>query len=145
MPHFTDLPQFVTSDSLVMFDPHCNFLPGATLQQPGIKIRFEGGQLLDHFPEQFEPFLFFGCDLRKRFDGTLFRFPLRTAEAAATSKLRQEAYSPEAVRGLLSSIHARAGELLLFVKNVRSLEVFVKRAGETTPSLFFRAEREHLR
>lgn len=76
------------------------------------------------------------------FDGTLFRFPLRTPEAAATSKLRPEAYTPDAVRDLLASIHARAAELLLFVKNVRSIEVLVKKADAPTATTFFRTERE---
>ena len=32
--------QFVSDRSLVMFDPHTKHLPGATANQPGIKIRF---------------------------------------------------------------------------------------------------------
>lgn len=31
----------------------------------------------DQFPDQFAPFMFFGCDLQTPFKGTLFRFPFR--------------------------------------------------------------------
>ena len=139
--HFTDVPSFVSGDHIVYFDPHAESLPGATAQNPGLKIRFVGAGYLEQFPDQFSPYCAFGNDMDKPFPGTLFRFPLRTAEAAASSKLRQEAYGPDAVRGLLDSIHARAAEILLFLKNVRSLEVLIKRAGDDKPALLFRAER----
>lgn len=53
----------------------------------GIKIRFAEADLLSQFPDQFEPFTFFGCTLRDAFAGTLFRFPLRTAELARESEI----------------------------------------------------------
>ena len=37
--HCTDLPSFVSAEHLVIFDPHVRHLPGATRQQPGIKVR----------------------------------------------------------------------------------------------------------
>ena len=58
-------------------------LPGATPQNPGLKIRFVGAAYLEQFPDQFRPYLHFGCDMASPFKGTLFRFPLRTREAAA--------------------------------------------------------------
>lgn len=33
--HITDTPQLVSGDHMVIFDPHCNYIPGATLNQPG--------------------------------------------------------------------------------------------------------------
>ena len=90
MYHFTDLPTLVSGESLVTFDPHVGFLPGATAAQPGIRIKFTaagGSSLRETFPDQFEPLCFFGCDLRGRFDGTLFRFPLRTKALAAESEI----------------------------------------------------------
>ena len=38
--HRADVPSFVTGDSLVVFDPHTSYIPGATVNQPGIRIRF---------------------------------------------------------------------------------------------------------
>jgi hypothetical protein len=34
--HLTDTPTFVSGDHLVVFDPHCNFAPGANISQPGM-------------------------------------------------------------------------------------------------------------
>ena len=75
-----------------MFDPHTSFLPGATLQQPGMKIKFVGSNLAQQFPDQFNPYCFFGCDLQKSFPGTLFRFPLRSKEGAKASEIKDHAY-----------------------------------------------------
>jgi sacsin len=108
----------VSGDSVVTFDPHVNFLPGATASQPGIKIKFtsdtketgaaaggaSGGikpsnnnsnksaRLREHFPDQFNPLCFFGNDLNRYFDGTLFRFPLRTKSLAQQSEISKAYY-----------------------------------------------------
>jgi sacsin len=33
--HCTDLPSFVSNESLVIFDPHTKYLPGAEKHAPG--------------------------------------------------------------------------------------------------------------
>ncbi|KAJ1424560.1 hypothetical protein B484DRAFT_314874, partial [Ochromonadaceae sp. CCMP2298] len=38
--HLTDTPSFVSGDHVVIFDPHCHYVPGATVNQPGMRIRF---------------------------------------------------------------------------------------------------------
>eukprot|EP00854_Cymbomonas_tetramitiformis_P005339 gene5339-6482_t len=75
--HFTDLPSFVSGEHLVYFDPHASHLPGSSAAQPGLKIKV-AADLLHHFPDQFTPFLHFGCSMATPYDGTLFRFPLRS-------------------------------------------------------------------
>jgi hypothetical protein len=75
--HFTDLPSFVSGEHLVSFDPHARFLPGITPANPGLKIAFQRAALASQFPDAAAPYLHFGCTLSERFDGTLFRFPLR--------------------------------------------------------------------
>ncbi|CAN0518370.1 unnamed protein product [Scytosiphon promiscuus] len=57
---------------------------------------------------QFAPYLFFGCELKKRFDGTLFRFPLRTATVAHDSEISHASYSPESVMKLLDQFKEQA-------------------------------------
>lgn len=75
--HFTDLPTFVSGDYLVLFDPHARHLPNVSPSAPGLKIDFARAQLSRQFPDAAAPFMQFGCDLQQRFNGTLFRFPLR--------------------------------------------------------------------
>jgi sacsin len=57
------------------------------LVRAGLKIRFVDTDLISQFPDQFEPYSFFGCTLQERFNGTLFRFPLRTADLARESEI----------------------------------------------------------
>ena len=63
----TDVPQFVSGSSVVLFDPHASHVPGATAAQPGLRIQFAArgggasGGLLRQFPDSFSPYLFFGC------------------------------------------------------------------------------------
>lgn len=59
-------------------------------------------------PEQFSPYLFFGCELKKHFNGTLFRFPLRTATAARDSEISHASYSPDSVKKLLAQFKEQA-------------------------------------
>lgn len=67
--HLTDTPSFVSGDYLVIFDPHCQSIPGATITQPGVRIKFSGSMLSTTFNDQFAPFKFFGCDVSNKFNG----------------------------------------------------------------------------
>ena len=90
--HLTDTPSFVSRDSLVLFDPHTAFVPGASASQPGLRIRLQGpysGSFAAEFPNQCKPYSFFGCDFKDPFPGTLFRFPLRS-EALASKCMDQK-------------------------------------------------------
>ena len=128
--HFTDLPSFVSGSHLVAFDPHAAFLPGASAAKPGLKIAFarDGGEtsgLLAQFPDQFAGYRgIFGCDFRGAYDGTLFRFPLRSPEAAKTSEIKAEAYTEATVRDLFAAFKKNAAHTLLFLKNVTKIGVY---------------------
>ncbi|BDA44284.1 probable Sacsin [Coccomyxa sp. Obi] len=140
--HWTDVPGFVSGDYLVMFDPHAKWLPGTSPAQPGLKIAFQRADLLTQFPDAFEPFLHFKCNLRESFPGTLFRFPLRTEELAKQSEIKGQAYSPSSVRLLFDGMRTHIERTLLFLKNVRSAAVYVREAGDEAPRLLFRASME---
>lgn len=55
----------------------CRYLPGISAAQPGLRIGFERAGLAAQFPDAVAPYCHFGCDARRRFPGTFFRFPLR--------------------------------------------------------------------
>lgn len=67
------------------------------------QIRFVDTDLLGQFPDQFQPYLNFGCTLRERFPGTLFRFPLRTPELARESEISKSCYDAGTVKELFAS------------------------------------------
>ena len=138
--HFTDVPSFVSGEFLVMFDPHATHLPGATPARPGLKIQFAKGDLLAQFPDQFAPYAdVFGCDLKTKYDATMFRFPLRTEASAKTSEIKPEAYTADAVRRLFAAFKDRAAETLLFLKHVRKIGVYERRSERGAPELLYEA------
>ena len=83
--HLTDLPSFVSGDSVVFLDPAACHLPGVKAGDPGKRVQWNGAHtaLVDTFPDQFSPFRVWGCNPgggagAPPFPGTLFRLPLRT-------------------------------------------------------------------
>ncbi|KAJ8436260.1 hypothetical protein Cgig2_011532 [Carnegiea gigantea] len=139
--HFTDIPSFVSGENIVMFDPHACNLPGISPSHPGLRIKFVGRRILEQFPDQFSPFLHFGCDLQSQFPGTLFRFPLRTATVAPRSQIKQEGYAPEDVMSLFSSFSEVVSETLLFLRRVKSISLFVKDGANMEMQLVHRVQR----
>ncbi|GMH07070.1 hypothetical protein Nepgr_008910 [Nepenthes gracilis] len=139
--HFTDIPSFVSGENIVMFDPHACNLPGISPSHPGLRIRFVGRRILEQFPDQFSPFLFFGCDLQHPFPGTLFRFPLRTASVAAVSQIKKEGFAPEDVMSLFSSFSEVVSETLLFLHRVKSISIFVKDGSSSEMQLLHCVQR----
>ncbi|KAA8533361.1 hypothetical protein F0562_033106 [Nyssa sinensis] len=139
--HFTDIPTFVSGENIVMFDPHACNLPGISPSHPGLRIKFVGRKILEQFPDQFSPFLHFGCDLQHPFPGTLFRFPLRSASVASRSQIKKEGYAPEDVISLFSSFSEVVSETLLFLRNVKTISIFVKEGASNEMQLLHRVHK----
>ena len=125
--NLTDVPSFLSRNIMAMFDPHAKYLG-----RPGVKVNFDqpiNQDLLSRMPEQFQPFQnVFGCTLQKgikvNYNGTLFRFPLRTDEQAPLSKIKCEGYSEAKRREFLRMLLERAGSLLMFTQSVKKVQVF---------------------
>ncbi|KDP43312.1 hypothetical protein JCGZ_24233 [Jatropha curcas] len=139
--HLTDIPTFVSGENIVMFDPHANNLPGISPSHPGLRIKFVGRKILEQFPDQFSPFLHFGCDLQHPFPGTLFRFPLRSAAIALRSQIKKEGYAPDDVMSLLASFSGVVSDALLFLRNVKTISIFVKEGNGYDMQLLHRVHR----
>lgn len=114
-------------------DPHAKFLPGVNAAQPGLKIAFQRANLLAQFPDAFRPYLHFGCTLQQRYSGTLFRFPLRSQQAAAVSEIKGSECTVDSVLQLFEGFRAQLPQALLFLKSVRKVEVYVKHSGSEVP------------
>lgn len=142
--HFTDIPTFVSGENIVMFDPHACNLPGISPSHPGLRIQFVGRRILEQFPDQFSPFLHFGCDLLHPFPGTLFRFPLRSGAVASRSQIKKEGYSSDDVFSLFSSFSEVVSETLLFLRNVKTISIFVK-GGSNEMQLVHRVQKHCVR
>ena len=138
--HLTDTPTFVSGDYMVIFDPHCAFAPGATTNQPGLRIRFTRSALPTSFRDQFAPFQHFGCDFSEPYNGTLFRFPLRTAALARRSEISKRSYSADDAKANLSQFSTQLSQHLLFLRSVRTVEIYHSAEGAAgPPALLHRA------
>ncbi|GMF38734.1 unnamed protein product [Phytophthora fragariaefolia] len=139
--HFTDLPSIVSAKSIVMFDPHATHLPGISAANPGIKIRFANANIVKQFPDQFAPFKnVFGCDLEHHYKGTLFRFPLRTSALAESSEIKRRGYSHNEILDLFRSFQVSIIDTMLFLRNVRKVEVYLQTSIDQPPKLLYDAE-----
>ncbi len=137
--HLTDTPTFVSGEHLVIFDPHCAFAPGANVNQPGLRIRFHGTTLKSTFKDQFAPFQFFGCTFNESYPGTLFRFPLRTAGLARRSEISKRSYSIADAELNLSQFIQQIDHHLIFLRNVKCIEIYDLESGVVDPVLVHRA------
>ena len=137
--HITDVPSFVSRRFVVVFDPHTTHL-GDHIQnpsKPGVKIDFIGQPVAKLFQDQFCPYKgVFGCNLEsdREFPGTLFRFPFRTLEQAGTSEIKDEFYGEKRVRASIAALKYACPKLLLFLNNVKSVELFELEANSKDAS-----------
>ena len=67
------------------------------------------------------------------FNGTIFRFPLRMQ--AGQSDLCQTVYSPQKVKDLFNLLEADAHSLLLFLKSLKTIEVYEKVDSDLAPTM----------
>ena len=147
--NLTDVPMFVSKNYFAILDPHTSFLGKAikSKRKPGMKINLNKDvRRLRAFSNQFKPFNgIFGCDLHldkedNSFDGTLFRFPLRTREQAIASEIKKLHYSDKEMRQLLEMFLEKAETLLLFTQNVFRVAVYTLQqsaSSDPQPSLMF--------
>lgn len=64
--------------------------------------------------------------------------PCRTEKTAAASEIKSAAYSPADVLALFAAFQQQAGEALLFLKNLRTVGLYVQDAGDAEPRLLYR-------
>ncbi|CAG8534570.1 399_t:CDS:2, partial [Acaulospora colombiana] len=91
--NLTDLPSFVSGEYITFLDPHSKYLPelGNPPRNPlGNRYNFVKAKFRERWYSQAEPYISVeGCDLIKRYNGTLFRIPLRTYEVNNSSEISE--------------------------------------------------------
>ena len=120
-----DLPSIVSGDTVAFLDPHEKYFVRG---QPGQRFSTAGALLEEHF-DQFHPFQqIFNCNLNQgnHYNGTLFRFPLRTHPSQLSNKI----YTREMVNTLFDSFKSEASAILLFLKNVDSISLYEREKGK---------------
>ncbi|KAG0047760.1 hypothetical protein BGZ83_007240 [Gryganskiella cystojenkinii] len=139
--HMTDCPSFLSHDQLVILEPHAKIFNGdASGLRGGARGDFvTNGRGLERFPDQIKPFaaLDNDLDLSKPYNGTIFRFPLRTEAQAKTSELSKAACSIEKARDMLMKLKKEALKCLLFLKHVERITIFERKESDVEPTLLF--------
>lgn len=118
---------------MVMFDPQGLYLPNVSSSNPGKRIDFVNSSALSVYNDQFFPYYAFGCDMKSPFAGTLFRFPLRNADQAATSKVSRQAYLEDDISSMFVQLYEEGIFTLLFLKSILCIEMYVWDAEESHP------------
>ncbi|XP_074651417.1 sacsin-like isoform X2 [Tubulanus polymorphus] len=135
--NLTDVPSFISEENLVIFDPHSTYL---NIQgQPGILIDLKKNPMIFHrAPDQIAPFqCVFGCELSMencKFNGTLFRLPLRTQYQASKSEICEVVYKRQRMEELLKVMRDGANITLLFTQHVKKVSVYHLKEDSTCPS-----------
>ncbi|KAJ0963928.1 hypothetical protein J5N97_029050 [Dioscorea zingiberensis] len=131
--HITDLPSFVSGKYVVIFDPQGAYLPNVSAANPGKRLNYVSSSAISLFKDQFVPYCAFGCDMKSPFCGTLFRFPLRSSDQAAVSKLSRQAYLEDDICSMFNQLYKEAVFTLLFLKNIVSIEIYIWETGVNEP------------
>ncbi|CAG8463426.1 20675_t:CDS:2 [Gigaspora margarita] len=115
--HFTDVPSFVSGKYIQFLDPHEKFLG----KQRGLQINFLENEKFRHlFKDQLAPYIGVeGCRFDQKFEGTLFRLPLRINP----SEICDEIFNTTKILNFLEKLKSSATSELLFFRNIESFEV----------------------
>ena len=83
---------------------------------------------------------YFGYDGRSQFDGTIFRFPLRNKNWVSKIKINEFYDTDRVMTTLFEPLMKEAETILVFLKNVKSIELFIKKEASKVPKRIFSVE-----
>ena len=121
--HITDVPSFVSGEKFIVFDPTLQCLKKEIKSEfnPGIKINFHKHRLLKNKSNQLVPYTgVHGFNPKQHFQGTIFRFPLRSQ----SSKVTENVCTEEKVMSMIEMIKENSSKLLMFLNNVKKLSFY---------------------
>ena len=120
--HITDVPSLVSGENFLVFDPTLQCLQSEIKSEfnPGIMINFYKHRLLNK-SNQLNPYLeLCGFNSKQRFQGTLFRFPLRTK----ISTISNNVCTIDKVESMVGRLKQDSSALLMFLNNVKKISFY---------------------
>ena len=132
-----DVIQLLSHEQLLILDPHGTHLPQGLRSLAFNFVNAKDNFYTDLFaeaPDQLQPFLSFteSCSEvptlapQSEYPGTLFRLPLRTADAALSSQISSQGISTEQFSATLHDFMQTAPNLLLFTRHITKVSVYIK-------------------
>ena len=137
--HITDVPSFVSQDTLCIFDPTLSYLKKEIKNpaRPGKKVKFALRFIASS--NQLVPYTgLFGFNPKEAYSGTMFRFPFRTS----ASELSGTLYTEATVNELIHNIKECSSKLLLFLQHIKRIIVSRIDQGEVTPTVLLQITKE---
>ncbi len=122
--HITDIPSFVSRESLFIFDPALLYLEKEIedKRKPGKKVKFTEGII--QYSEQMSPYKdLFHFDSTKSFNGTIFRLPFRNS--ISDQCIGKKCYDAEDINTLYEQIQKSGPELLLFLTHLAKITLSI--------------------
>lgn len=106
-------------------------------KKAGRSIDFLSSNFQANYPDTLSPFIWeeIDCTMKKNFNGTLFRFPLRTIQQAKTSKISTKILSIEELEKEVLAIKEKLEYFLIFLKNIKSIKLYIWETNEKVPKL----------
>ncbi|KAG0283790.1 hypothetical protein BGZ96_011831 [Linnemannia gamsii] len=142
--HLTDCPSFISRDQFMVIEPHERIFNGerSDFSEGAVRGSFlEGNQGLRDFPDQLKTFsVLEDIDFSKPYDGTIFRFPLRTPDQARASALTKYDRTPKEVLEMLMELKDEALKALLFLKHVQKIVIYERKEDQDQPTKLFEIE-----
>ncbi|KAF9994342.1 hypothetical protein BGZ79_000911 [Entomortierella chlamydospora] len=142
--HMTDCPSFISGDQFMVIEPHERIFNGirSEFTEGAVRGSFaEESQGLRAFPDQLGAFsVLRDIDFTQPYPGTIFRFPLRTEDQAATSKLSSNAYPAEQVLKMLLKLKNEALKAMLFLKHIEKISIYERKNLKEGPKKIFEIE-----
>ena len=128
--HITDVPSFVSGEHLVVFDPTLQCLRKEIKSElnPGVKINFNKHRLLKK-SNQLAPYVgISGFNPKAPFQGTLFRFPLRSKR----SEVSDNVYTEAMLLSMIKQVKENSSKLLMFLRNIKKISFLQSQGGRFT-------------
>ena len=129
----------LSAEKIGFIDPHGIYFSDKRNIRTGRCWRLDEDCLeMNNIPDQFLPFKgIFDCKeevfSNGYYDGTLFRFPLRTTPSDLSNTL----YTEEKMDTLFESFEADAHMVLLFLQHLESIELYVREESQASPRRSF--------
>ena len=136
------MPSILSNRQIGFIDPHEKHFSDSKGPRTGFNWRLDKQQeIMSTIPDQFRPFKgIFDCNdnvfSQGFYNGTLFRFPLRNA----SSELSKTLYTEVKMQSLFDSFIADAHLVLLFLRNLESIEIYTREKREYQPRKLFQAK-----
>ena len=113
----------MSDDSIVILDPQQQIYP----TEPGKKIKLKNFFQSPKYDSHQSCFLsYFNCDKSPKYNGTIFRFPLRRKECKSQIKPEGVYDTERVISTLFEPLKKEADSILIFLKNVKSIKLSTK-------------------